>query len=186
MLTTCPVCDYPLAGLPAAHRCPECGFEFDELTRAWRWTRPRWMVVMLIVVVGMFVLFVPVQLWALFFGRAADWLTCFSALLYAGLGALAVRDLVRGGRRHVVLATGANELIVRQGRVLERIPWANVWGATWAPGAVTIHRRGLTSALVLERTFATPAEFAEFEELIRRRGSARRPASQEAGSLEES
>jgi hypothetical protein len=28
----CPVCEYDLAGLPAAHACPECGFEYDERT----------------------------------------------------------------------------------------------------------------------------------------------------------
>jgi hypothetical protein len=26
----CPRCNYDLTGLPAAHRCPECGFEYDE------------------------------------------------------------------------------------------------------------------------------------------------------------
>lgn len=28
MLTECPECRYSLAGLPANHRCPECGFEY--------------------------------------------------------------------------------------------------------------------------------------------------------------
>lgn len=31
----CPMCDYPLTGLPAAHACPECGFRYDENTRVW-------------------------------------------------------------------------------------------------------------------------------------------------------
>jgi len=28
--TLCPQCDYDLQHLPAAHRCPECGLEYDE------------------------------------------------------------------------------------------------------------------------------------------------------------
>ena len=35
-LEHCPVCNYHLTGLPARHRCPECGFAFDEHTRVWR------------------------------------------------------------------------------------------------------------------------------------------------------
>jgi hypothetical protein len=34
-LTHCPVCNYDLTGLPKNHRCPECGFEYDETTRIW-------------------------------------------------------------------------------------------------------------------------------------------------------
>ena len=34
--TLCPRCDYDLQGLPAAHVCPECGFEYDSNTRVWR------------------------------------------------------------------------------------------------------------------------------------------------------
>lgn len=34
-LDSCPVCNYSLRGLPARHRCPECGFEYDEHTRVW-------------------------------------------------------------------------------------------------------------------------------------------------------
>ena len=38
-LDQCPVCRYSLRGLPAAHRCPECGFEYDEHTRVWTLSR---------------------------------------------------------------------------------------------------------------------------------------------------
>src|SRR5690606_8701454 len=31
----CPMCCYALAGLEPPHRCPECGFEFDEHTEVW-------------------------------------------------------------------------------------------------------------------------------------------------------
>src|SRR5262249_38777567 len=38
-LETCPVCEYSLRSLPTRHRCPECGFEFDESTEVWRLRR---------------------------------------------------------------------------------------------------------------------------------------------------
>ncbi len=31
-LEACPRCDYLLTGLPAIHRCPECGLEYDDRT----------------------------------------------------------------------------------------------------------------------------------------------------------
>lgn len=38
-LSNCPVCEYPLTGLPVPHRCPECGFAYDTMTRVWNSTR---------------------------------------------------------------------------------------------------------------------------------------------------
>jgi len=35
-ITKCPVCRYDLTGLPKNHRCPECGFEYDETMRVWQ------------------------------------------------------------------------------------------------------------------------------------------------------
>lgn len=32
LLRECPRCGYALTGLPSAHRCPECGFEYDDRT----------------------------------------------------------------------------------------------------------------------------------------------------------
>jgi len=41
-LTHCPVCKYDLTGLPKNHRCPECGFEYDETMLVWYARRPSW------------------------------------------------------------------------------------------------------------------------------------------------
>ncbi len=41
-LTTCPKCTYALTGLPSAHRCPECGFEFDEYSWVWKAPKEKW------------------------------------------------------------------------------------------------------------------------------------------------
>jgi len=34
-ITKCPVCRNDLTGLPKNHRCPECGFEYEETMRVW-------------------------------------------------------------------------------------------------------------------------------------------------------
>ena len=33
--TLCPQCDYDLQHLPAVHRCPECGLQYDDHTLVW-------------------------------------------------------------------------------------------------------------------------------------------------------
>lgn len=39
----CPLCDYPLTGLPSPYACPECGFEFDSDTYFVSSPYPRWL-----------------------------------------------------------------------------------------------------------------------------------------------
>ena len=38
-LNRCPICRYSLRGLPVEHKCPECGFEYDQETSVFY---PRW------------------------------------------------------------------------------------------------------------------------------------------------
>lgn len=32
LIAICPLCDYDLKGLPTEHKCPECGYEYDNAT----------------------------------------------------------------------------------------------------------------------------------------------------------
>jgi hypothetical protein len=43
-LSHCLDCGYSLTGLPTRHRCPECGWEYDQFTRVWR-KKDRWLAV---------------------------------------------------------------------------------------------------------------------------------------------
>ncbi|MEE8154781.1 MAG: hypothetical protein V3T53_07435 [Phycisphaerales bacterium] len=39
LIAICPLCDYDLKGLPTEHKCPECGYEYDNATIVLRcWT----------------------------------------------------------------------------------------------------------------------------------------------------
>ncbi len=52
-ISKCPVCRYDLTGLPRTHRCPECGFEYDESMRIWWISGPSkgfWIVTILLLV----------------------------------------------------------------------------------------------------------------------------------------
>ncbi|HEY3245722.1 MAG TPA: hypothetical protein VGM03_20445 [Phycisphaerae bacterium] len=40
-LKQCPICGYSLRGLPRRHRCPECGFEYDECMFVLEFRDPR-------------------------------------------------------------------------------------------------------------------------------------------------
>ncbi len=67
--TLCPRCDYDLQHLPAVHRCPECGFEYDSNTRVWRdvsWRRrlKRCLNIVLPVLAALLFLFSMHQFWS--------------------------------------------------------------------------------------------------------------------------
>ena len=49
-LQRCPVCEYDLSTLPKTHRCPECGFEYDESMRVWVFPQARWLPRLIIVI----------------------------------------------------------------------------------------------------------------------------------------
>jgi len=80
-LTTCPKCTYALTGLPSAHRCPECGFEYDEY--AWAWSAPtkKWprshLVFLIIILLINFVRIMHVIIQ----GRSANFLPVFVLLM---------------------------------------------------------------------------------------------------------
>jgi hypothetical protein len=56
-LAHCPVCRYDLTGLPKNHRCPECGFEYDETMQVWSMPAvPRWVLAVVAMLSGVFFL----------------------------------------------------------------------------------------------------------------------------------
>jgi hypothetical protein len=118
-LTLCPRCNYDLGALPRRHRCPECGFEYDEnmfLLEGWvllgAWGLARWLLVSS-----------PLALFLLGFlrvGLGLSWKFLLSLLLaFALITALvylfaAWRD--QSGRRVLVRYLVTNDGVSRPGK----------------------------------------------------------------------
>ncbi len=123
-LTECPACHYDLTGLPKTHRCPECGFEYDETMRV-LWTpdrRARWLFVIEIILLA---LFAP-QFVALSLKGFDGWQAYCGVAWLVGV-AFYVPLLWRARRTRAFVLVGAEGLCYRAwlSRV-ERIPWQSV------------------------------------------------------------
>jgi hypothetical protein len=130
-ITKCPVCRYDLTGLPKNHRCPECGFEYDETmvvwnTRASGWTR--WYVPCFVIVVwshGMWR-----QLEHYLSGRGnPDWLNIGMGFILPGAVVFWVLTALRGG----IVVFGKNGFSYR-------FPFGRLRSFRW--DEVTISRAG--------------------------------------------
>ena len=103
-LKTCPKCEYSLVGLPAPHRCPECGLEYDEFSCEWenrRWRRAGRVLGVLGLVVYCVVLLA--YFIAVYRSRFEPWL-CLSGVLLVFL-AYRLLPLFARGRRFIALCT---------------------------------------------------------------------------------
>lgn len=128
-------CHYSIEGLPRAHRCPECGQEYDEHVRVWRPARRYsplgWSSLAL----------VPP---ALYFGRAvvghlrqgAPFPLCetFGFLVPIGIFVVAfVRLWPERALGRLATVTGQG-VFVRYGRRSAMVPWSDVGGVTAVSG----------------------------------------------------
>jgi hypothetical protein len=158
----CPVCHYSLRGLPASHRCPECGFEYDEHTRIWRPVR-RWGVYAILVLVGLWALYEAVQL-----ARAAvathPALTrqmIIGAVLLPIISVLLFR-LWRADRRGRFIAITPYGVFTRSAHGEESIPWHAIEHVTRGRRQVLIRWREQDDGYQLEYIFDTEDEAAAF------------------------
>ncbi|MEM7229318.1 MAG: hypothetical protein AAF432_10950 [Planctomycetota bacterium] len=130
----CPRCSYDLAGLPASHTCPECGFVYDEdMLVAQGWdseTRPTrsnliWTLCFTTVLAVVF----GRRAWQ---SRALGWGTAIG-FVFLGLTAWAlyaiIRNMVRKhqGDTEVSFAFGRDEIMLFGVEASElRIPWTDI------------------------------------------------------------
>jgi len=129
-LVRCPVCRYDLSGLPAEHRCPECGFEYDKTMRAWDPPPIRWRLHAVLILLVLFLGLPVLDRLFLGLGRPLFAGKFGSLLLFIWTapllsGAVFVFRRLRG-QRSVVL-TDRGLLLVGPSRCLTTLAWHHVW-----------------------------------------------------------
>ena len=122
-LNECPVCSYCLRGLPATHRCPECGFRYDGSTVVWQSPRAAafsalWIYAACLAMAG----------WcSILFSMTAD--SARSLVVLAVLAGWMVMAAVpnRPGHRRPFVAASAMGLVMRlRGRRTRTLPWNDI------------------------------------------------------------
>jgi hypothetical protein len=120
-LDRCPVCNYSLRGLPAAHRCPECGLEYDEHSIIWYPPRRRRWYAAFFALVSLGITGAGIEGIFLFEGTTADFWIGMGAVAFGILGfVLAVRGFLT---RPFVAVVPLGVIVRMRAQAVEVIPW---------------------------------------------------------------
>ena len=120
--TRCPRCAYSLAGLPAEHRCPECGYDYDPYATVI--ISPKIDVAQRRIGAGLIVLCLVVIGGSSTRGRGADYLALFAlANVLYGIYRI-IRERGQPNIRLLVNRTGIE--IHRKGTFERLIPWDTI------------------------------------------------------------
>lgn len=129
----CVRCGYSLRGLPANHRCPECGLRFDERCALYRVTNPRQLLAFwLMILGGGWVSLKNLPHFANLAGASA-WETvgALAGALWIVFVAAGIWFFVRRYRRGFEVAITGDGLILRlPGFSEDLIPWRDIGGAS--------------------------------------------------------
>lgn len=128
----CARCEYSLRGLPANHRCPECGLRFDEGCALYRASNPREVLFAWIAIFGggiSIVRYLP-HLANLAAANTRQKIFALAAIPLFFVVAVAVWFQIRRYRRGYEVAVTGDGLILRLPHFEDDlIPWDNIGGA---------------------------------------------------------
>ena len=128
-LTRCPQCKYSLTGLPAQHRCPECGLFYDLNSRVWRNRFPKKSIVVPICCTAVVLAFVVT---AMIRGYSQSSIVVLLEAIAIPLGVVGSLLLVRDARHGLLVATLPEGLFVRIGKPTGVLyPWEDIEHVFW-------------------------------------------------------
>ena len=159
-LTKCPICRYDLTGLPANHRCPECGFEYDETMRTWQTNDRRLWQVVLFSLVATAVMLAVEGVFG-FSGRRGLIILILSANLAAAAAVL--RACLR--REYFIVLGRRGILVVLNRRLVDFHPWPDLELRGDGPPE-TRRIKGRMRPLVLPTQFMRPDRLQELHRAI--------------------
>ncbi|MBX3394693.1 MAG: hypothetical protein KF841_04955 [Phycisphaerae bacterium] len=167
-LPVCPQCEYALTGLPPPHRCPECGFEYDERSRAWYApVRSHYLIEYIgpVVAVGL----IGLGLGPIF----VNGISRPAHLIFVALLMLAVAGIVRGGSRKLAsrrrlscVAIAPRGLYIRSDIGEKWIPWQDVGRAVFSGEFSYMTYRGSDQTANIPGVFTDQEAQAVFSELV--------------------
>jgi hypothetical protein len=173
----CPMCNYPLDGLPAEYTCPECGFTYDKETMVWEIQDSRRRRALLIILSFASCAFLGYELFRSFdstnpsiFHTASKFLTGFLIvfILHAMYG-----NRRNKGNKDVVAVTPAGILFKSKDGRRNQMPWVDIEYVEFLEhryfGHLRIHRKGIFSEWSIDARFVPVYERKMFAEAVNRR-----------------
>ena len=166
-LEQCPDCQADLSALTPPGCCPNCGFEFDRHTRAWRSRRSWQHYAVAYGLLGLGVGLLVTVSYRLRFGEVPNaLLPVATGLSVAVLGLLMHRVLSGRMSGRFVALTPRGILVGTRRRGL-LVPWDDVRRVSARGHVPKIKRRSRSNSVPLEDVFDGPAELAAFQEAVK-------------------
>ena len=171
-LTRCPQCRYSLHGLPADHRCPECGFEYDAKAAIWESRVGK-------KEITAFVLGSCFLVWTLLSDVLGGGFppTSIFGIIVLFFGALLVFMLYRAfvtSRAGCTVYTTGKGLLIKIGRDVKLYPWGDIEGVLWnaANKSAGLYTKGRTLPLHIPKVLRRQSDYEELRMEVRRRKQA--------------